>query len=219
MLRKSGKMIASATAVATMVAALAISASAASNPVKISRSAPVPVESTVIEGPALEGITWLQTSGAPVVSYTAEMAGVDVVGTENIMVMDRNCESAIVVTKADGVDADVAFVGESSSADGTLVMAKADGVDADMAFAGEGSSDNGALVVAKADGVDADMAFADEGSSDNGALFVVNADNMDAYIAFAGENSDSKGPIKVVSTENLDNVKIAATDGITLEQE
>ena len=219
MLRKSGKMIASATAVATMVAALAISASAASNPVKISRSAPVPVESTVIEGPALEGITWLQTSGAPVVSYTAEMAGVDVVGTENIMVMDRNCESAIVVTKADGVDADVAFVGESSSDDGTLVMAKADGVDADMAFAGEGSFDNGALVVAKADGVDADMAFADEGSSDNGALFVVNADNMDAYIAFAGENSDSKGPIKVVSTENLDNVKIAATDGITLEQE
>ncbi len=219
MLRKSGKMIASATAVATMVAALAISASAASNPVKISRSAPVPVESTVIEGPALEGITWLQTSGAPVVSYTAEMAGVDVVGTENIMVMDRNCESAIVVTKADGVDADVAFVGESSSDDGTLVMAKADGVDADMAFAGEGSSDNGTLVVAKADGVDADMAFADEGSSDNGALFVVNADNMDAYIAFAGENSDSKGPIKVVSTENLDNVKIAATDGITLEQE
>ena len=219
MLRKSGKMIASATAVATMVAALAISASAASNPVKISRSAPVPVESTVIEGPTLEGITWLQTSGAPVVSYTAEMAGVDVVGTENIMVMDRNCESAIVVTKADGVDADVAFVGESSSDDGTLVMAKADGVDADMAFAGEGSSDNGTLVVAKADGVDADMAFADEGSSDNGALFVVNADNMDAYIAFAGENSDSKGPIKVVSTENLDNVKIAATDGITLEQE
>ena len=219
MLRKSGKMIASATAVATMVAALAISASAASNPVKISRSAPVPVESTVIEGPALEGITWLQTSGAPVVSYTAEMAGVDVVGTENIMVMDRNCESAIVVTKADGVDADVAFVGESSSDDGTLVMAKADGVDADMAFAGEGSSDNGTLVVAKADGVDADMAFAGEGSFDNGALVVANADNMDAYIAFAGENSDSKGPIKVVSTENLDNVKIAATDGITLEQE
>ena len=65
MTKKHGKMIVSVVAVAAMTAALALTASAASNLPEIATSAEIPTAATVIDGPALEGINWLQPPGRP----------------------------------------------------------------------------------------------------------------------------------------------------------
>ena len=66
MSKKHGTMIVSVVAATAMTAALALTASAASNLPEIAASAEIPTAATVIDGPALEGINWLQIGRAHV---------------------------------------------------------------------------------------------------------------------------------------------------------
>lgn len=193
MFRKHGKMIVSVVAVAAMTAALALTASAASNLPEIATSAAIPTSSTVIDGPALEGINWLHATGASAVSFASDLDDVKLVSADDTAVIDRNANTSTFVVK-NGVDADVVFATDTTANDGTILLAKADGVDADVVIATDTITNDGTILLAKADGVNADLVF-------------------------AGENNNPDAPIKIVFAEKMDNVIVRATDNIKLIQE
>ena len=139
MTKKHGKMIVSVVAVAAMTAALALTASAASNLPEIATSATIPTSSTVIDGPALEGVNWLHVTGAPVVSFASDLGDAKLVSADDTAVIDRNANTSTFVVK-NGVDADVVFATDTTANDGKILLAKADGVNADLVFAGENNN-------------------------------------------------------------------------------
>lgn len=103
MFRKSGKMIATLTAVAAMAASLAISASAASEPVHLVKADGVDAELAF----ATEG----SANSSAVMVVKADDVAADVVFAGEALSND----GAIMVVKAGGVDADVVFADADSS--------------------------------------------------------------------------------------------------------
>ena len=153
MFRKHGKMIVSVVAVAAMTAALALTASAASNLPEIATSAAIPTSSTVIDGPAIEGINWLHVTRTPVVSFASDLGDAKLVSADDTAVIDRNANTSTFVVK-NGVDADVVFATDTTANDGTILLAKADGVNADLVFAGENNNPDAPIKIVFAEKMD-----------------------------------------------------------------
>ena len=153
MTKKHGKMIVSVVAVAAMTAALSLTASAASNLPEIATSATIPTSSTVIDGPALEGVNWLHVTGAPVVSVASDLGDAKLVSADDMAVIDRNANTSTFVVK-NGVDADVVFAIDTTANDGTILLAKADGVNADLVFAGENNNPDAPIKIVFAEKMD-----------------------------------------------------------------
>ena len=153
MFRKHGKMITSVAAVTAMTAALALTASAASTVPEIAASAAIPTLATVIDGPAVEGINWLHATGASAVSFVSDLDDVKLVSTDDTAVIDRNANTSTLVVKS-GVDADEVYAADTAVNDGVILAAKADGVNADLVFAGESNNPDAPIKIVFAEKMD-----------------------------------------------------------------
>lgn len=153
MAKKHGKMITSVVAVATMTAALALTASAASNVPEIATSAAIPTAATVIDGPSLDGINWLHASGASAFSFASDLDGTRVVSADDMAVIDRNAKTSTLVVK-NGVEAGVVYAFDAAADDGSILIAKADGVDADVVFTGENNNPDAPIKIVFAEKMD-----------------------------------------------------------------